>query len=312
VCADYGAPMKFSVWPSPARPTAEVLDLAQHADAAGWFGFWFADHYMPNTETGEVEHGDVHEVWSVLPAVAAVTESIRVGPLVAPTSVHHPAVLANRAVTLDHVSNGRMVLGLGAGWQVNEHRAYGIELEEPKVRVDRFEEAIQIVRSLLDEDRTTFAGTHYTITDAPSDPSPIQDLLPIVVGTSGKRMCRITATHAQEWNTWGTPAEAGRKRAIFDAACERAGVDPASMHTSTQAMFHLTDDPERIAKIENVDATAKNSVAGPPERIIEVIGEYAELGFDEIIVPDFTLGETAEERREGYDRFAAEIIPHCG
>ncbi len=303
--------MKFSVWPRPSRSTDEVLNLARHADATGWFGFWFADHYMPNTETGEVEHGDVHEVWSILPAVAAVTESIRIGPLVAPTSVHHPAVLANRAVTLDHVSDGRMVLGLGAGWQVNEHRAYGIELEEPKVRVDRFEEAIQIVRSLLDEDRTTFDGTHYTITDAPSDPSPVQELLPIVVGTSGKRMCRITATHAQEWNTWGAPAEAGRKRGIFTDACERVDVDPATIHSSTQAMFHLTDDAERIAEIENVDATAANSVAGSAERIIDAVGEYAELGFDEIIVPDFTLGSTEAERREGYDRWAAEIIPNC-
>ncbi|MFT7476388.1 MAG: alkanesulfonate monooxygenase SsuD, partial [Verrucomicrobiales bacterium] len=228
--------MKFSVWPSPSRSTDEVLKLARTADASGWFGFWFADHYMPNTGDDTIEAGDVHEIWSILPAVAATTESIRIGSLVSPTSVHHPAVLANRATTLDHVSHGRMVLGLGAGWQINEHRAYGIELEPPKERVDRFEESIQVIRSLLDEDRTTFAGTYYSIDDAPSDPSPVQAKLPILVGTSGPRMCRITANHAQEWNAWGPPNVAAQKVEVFSAACERVDVDMAGKHMSVQAL----------------------------------------------------------------------------
>ncbi|MCP3937188.1 MAG: LLM class flavin-dependent oxidoreductase, partial [Actinomycetia bacterium] len=159
--------MKFSVWPNPARSIEEILDLARLADDLGYYGFWFADHYMPNTDSEAMQPGDTHEVWGVLPAVAAVTKSIRVGPLVSPTSVHHPALLANRAATIDHVSDGRMVLGLGAGWQINEHKAYGIELEAPKERVDRFEEAIQITRSMLDCEHTTFNGSIYTVADAP-------------------------------------------------------------------------------------------------------------------------------------------------
>ncbi len=301
--------MKFSIWPSPSRSTNEVLDRARTADAAGWFGFWFADHYMPNSENEAVLSGDVHEVWSILPAVAAVTESIRVGPLVSPTSIHHPAILANRATTLDHVSNGRFVLGLGAGWQINEHQAYGIKLEEPKVRVDRFEEAIQIVRSLLDEDRTTFSGTHYTITDAPSDPSPIQDVLPIVVGTSGPRMCRITATHAQEWNTWGAPDTAEQTLGVFSTACEKAGVDVATKHKSTQALFVLTNDQAKIDKAA-AGPMADNTIAGSEEAILDAIGRYIELGFDELIVPDFSMGKTAEERTDSYEHFTNSIIPH--
>ncbi len=170
--------MKFSVWPNPARPTSEILDLARMVDAEGWFGMWFADHYMPNTGSETIEPGDVHECWAILPAIAAVTERIRLGSLVAPTSVHHPAVLANRAASIDHVSNGRMVLGIGAGWQINEHKAYGIDLEEPGPRVSRFDEAIQIIRSLLDNERTDFHGTFYDITDAPADPKPVQSPLP--------------------------------------------------------------------------------------------------------------------------------------
>src|SRR5579859_5194259 len=113
---------------------------------------------MPNTGDLTPARGDVHECWALLPALAAVTQRVRLGTLVSPTSVHHPALLANRAATIDRLSGGRMVLGLGAGWQLNEHDAYGIELEPPGKRVSRFAEAIAIVASLLTEDATTFHG----------------------------------------------------------------------------------------------------------------------------------------------------------
>jgi len=230
--------------------------------------------------------------------------------LVSPTSVHHPAVLANRAATIDHVSRGRMVLGLGAGWQINEHKAYGIPLEPPKQRVDRFEEAIQIIRSLLDEDRTTFNGSHYTITDAPSDPSPVQDQLPILVGTGRPRMCRITARHAQEWNSWGNPETIPTKLAAFVAACEAVGVDPATRHKSVQALFVATDHGAEQAAL--ADPADENMVAGSADRIVEALGRYAELGFDEVIIPDFTLGESPEARADAYRWFMADIIPQVG
>lgn len=302
--------MKFSVWPSPARPTNDVLDLARAADKLGYHGFWFADHYMRDTGGEDIESGDVHEVWGILPAVAAVTDSIRVGSLVSPTSIHHPAMLANRASTIDHVSHGRMVLGLGAGWQINEHKAYGIALEPPKQRVDRFEESIQVIRSLLDEDRTTFEGEYYSITAAPSDPPPVQNPLPILVGTGGRRMCRITARHAQEWNTWGAPEMAAGAAEVFSTACERVGVDPSSKHRSVQALFVMTTDQDRVDEARS-GRMGTRSIAGSNEHIIEAVGRYDELGFDEVIVPDFTLGETAEERTEAYERIMAEIVPHC-
>jgi alkanesulfonate monooxygenase SsuD/methylene tetrahydromethanopterin reductase-like flavin-dependent oxidoreductase (luciferase family) len=293
------------------RSTEEILDRAKTADSLGYHGFWFADHYMPNTGSEELKAGDVHEVFSILPAVAMVTNNMRIGPLVSPTSVHHPAVLANRATTLDHVSGGRMVLGLGAGWQINEHKAYGIDLEEPKVRVDRFEEAIQIVRSLLDEDRTTFEGTHYTITDAPSDPSPVQDTLPILVGTSGPRMCRITAKFAQEWNSWGSPETAAKKLQVFTEACENVGADVGTKSLSVQPLFVITDDQAQIDKAME-GPMADNTIAGSAEHVIDAIGQYGELGFNEIIVPDFTLGKTREERDESYASFMADIVPAGG
>jgi F420-dependent oxidoreductase-like protein len=301
--------MKFSVWPSPERTWDELRDLARTADAGGWHGIWFADHYMPNTETGEVADGDVHECWAILPGLAAVTERLRLGTLVAPTTVHHPAVLANRAASVDLISNGRLVLGIGAGWQVNEHRAYGIELFEAADRVTRFEEAIQIVRSMLTQDRTTFEGRHFTVTDAPCQPRPVQSPLPLLVGTGSPRMMRITARHADEWNTWGDPDEATRRTDRFLAACEAVGRDPATVRRSAQAMVFMSDDESRLAHFRE-HATPDRSLVGTPAELVDVLGRYAELGFDEFIVPDFTLGRDPARRAEGYARFWSEVASH--
>ena len=301
--------MKFSIWPNPERPTAEVLELARLADTEDWFGMWFADHYMPNTGNETIKPGDVHECWAMLPAIAAVTERIRLGPLVAPTSVHHPAILANRAATIDHISNGRMVLGIGAGWQINEHHAYGIELQEPGPRVTRFDEAIQVIRSLLDNERTDFSGEYYDITDAPADPKPMQPRLPILVGTGSPRMLCITARHADEWNTWGAPDMAGGALAKLHTACEQVGRDPSTVWKSTQALVFMSDDDEFAANIKAGDMGPR-SIVGSSEQLVAEVARYAELGFDELIVPDFTLGATSDERTANYRRFQAEIASH--
>ncbi|MCP3939125.1 MAG: LLM class flavin-dependent oxidoreductase, partial [Actinomycetia bacterium] len=191
------------------------------------------------------------------------------------------------------------------------HKAYGIELEAPKERVDRFEEAIQITRSMLDCEHTTFNGSIYTVADAPCDPKPVQDQLPILVGTGGPRMCRITARHAQEWNTWGGPEMAGGARGTFDTACEQVGVDPASKHTSVQALFFPTDDQDQIDQIL-AGPMGERSIVGSNEHIVDAIGRYAELGFDEVIIPDFTVGNTVEERHGFYQRFMTEVVPAIG
>lgn len=299
--------MKFSVWPNMSRTPAEVLDTARWAEANGWHGVWYADHYMPNSGSEAVAAGDVHECWAMLPAIAAVTARVRVGSLVAPTSVHHPAVLANRACTIDHISDGRMVLGIGAGWQINEHHAYGIELEAPKQRLDRFEEAIQVIRSLLADERTTFDGSIYTITDAPADPRPIQDPLPLLVGTGGARMLRITARHADEWNTWGSVAMATSRRDDFVTACESVGRDPETMSTSVQALVFVTESDADAEGIRT-SSLGERSIAGTVDRVVDEIGQIAALGFDEFIVPDFNLGPGSDERREQLERIHTEVV----
>jgi probable F420-dependent oxidoreductase len=289
----------FSLWPSAARPAAEVLAAAREADSTGWDGVWVADHYMPNTSDGSPAAGETLEAWGLLPAIAATTARVRLGTLVSPTSVHHPAVLANRAATVDHVSHGRMVLGLGAGWQVNEHAAYGLDLEPPGPRVTRFEEAIRIVRSLLSEPSTTFAGSVYTLTEAPCDPKPVQDRLPILVGTRSPRMLRITARHADEWNTWGTPETAGAARRDLLRACEQVGRDPGTIRCSVNALLDLDGE---------TPAAGRAVVSGSTQQVVDAMGAYAEAGFDEFNLPDGNLGDTLGERRERLARFRSEVI----
>ena len=289
--------MKFSLWPSNTRAPADVLEDVRGAEATGWYGVWLADHYMPNTGDTTPVRGDVYECWALLPALAAVTERVRIGTLVSPTSIHHPALLAKRAATIDQLSGGRFVLGLGAGWQLNEHHAYGIDLEPPGKRVSRFEEAIAIVRSMLADDTTTFAGEFYDFTDAPADPKPVQAPLPLLVGTRGPRMLRITARHANEWNTWHAPDLADRIQALAEA-CEKTGRDPATMSRSVNALIDLDGSAPPSGR----------TLAGSAQQLIDQLGQYAGLGFDEFILPDANLGATVAERADQLARIKAEVF----
>ena len=231
--------MKFSLWPDNDRPPAELLDEVRYAEAAGWHGVWLADHYMPNTGDATPARGDAYECWGLLPALAAVTERVRIGTLVSPTSVHHPALLAKRAATIDRLSGGRMVLGLGAGWQINEHHAYGIELEPPGRRVSRFEEAIRSSGRCWR--RTPPRST------APSTSSPTPPATP----SRSSRRCRSWSAPAARGcsasprarRTSGTPGERRSRppshRAALLAACDKAGRDPATMRTSVNAFIDL-------------------------------------------------------------------------
>lgn len=289
--------MKLSLWPNSTHPVADILAEARAADADGWHGVWLADHYMPNTGDLTRADGPMHEVWGLLPAVAAVTSRVRVGTLVSPTTIHHPALLAKRAATVDHVSDGRMVLGLGAGWQINEHAAYGFELPGAKVLVDRFDEALRITRSMLDERRTTFHGTYFQVDDAPADPKPVQDRLPILVGAKGPRMLRLTARYAQEWNTWGLPEPAGAvRRALLEAAEQVGRTEP--LWTTTNWMLDLDGETSMPGRV----------VTGSLTQLQDLAGAWAEQGFDEFILPTWNLGATTAERQDRAARLKAEVF----
>jgi alkanesulfonate monooxygenase SsuD/methylene tetrahydromethanopterin reductase-like flavin-dependent oxidoreductase (luciferase family) len=175
--------------------------------------------------------------------------------------------------------------------------------------VSRFEEAVQIMRSLLADDRTTFHGEVYDITDAPADPKPVQSPLPILVGTGSPRMLRITARHADEWNTWGAPDMAGGALAKLHTACEQVERDPSTLWKSTQALVFMTDNAEFAANVKGGDM-GERSIIGSNEQLVDEVGRYVDLGFDELIVPDFTLGGTPEERAARYREFDDEVASH--
>jgi alkanesulfonate monooxygenase SsuD/methylene tetrahydromethanopterin reductase-like flavin-dependent oxidoreductase (luciferase family) len=297
--------MRFSLWTSANQPWSDLLAAARHAEATGWDGVWVADHFMGNAPGPVPADTPTLEAGSLVAALGASVERVRIGTLVYGNTYRHPAVLANMAATVDHVSGGRFVLGLGTGWQVNEHEQYGIELPPVGALVDRFEEAIQIVRSLLREPTTTFSGEHYRLTGALCEPKPVQDRLPILVGAKGDRMLGIVARFADEWNTWGLPGHIAERSAALTRRCDAVGRDPGEIARSAQALVFLTDDDGEADRLAR--DIPRPLMAGTPERLREVVAGFADIGLDELIVPDFTLG-TGAQKLEALDRLAREVF----
>lgn len=274
----------------------------QHCEATGWDGAYFADHFMPNGPDPTPLDGPTLECWSVMAGLAAVTERVRLAPLVTSVTYRHPTVLANIAAAVDHISNGRLLLGIGAGWQDNEHQSYGLELGTIKQRLDRFEEAVQVVQSMTRENRTTFKGDYYAVADAPNQPAPVQEKLPLLIGGSGeKRTMKIAAKYADEWNAWSDPALLAHKVGVLRAHCDTLGRDPAEIKVSTQAMMFLSTDEEFLK-----DKRGAGGIVGTPKEVVDIIGAYQEAGADEIIIPDFTMGSLSR-RRDTCDLFINEV-----
>ncbi len=266
---------------------------------------WIADHFMGDPPGMPAEIPTL-EAGSLVAALAATVDRVRIGTLVLGNTYRHPAVVANMAATVDHISGGRFTLGLGAGWQVNEHEHYGIGLPPAGELVERFGEAIQVVRSLLQQPTTTFAGRHYRLTDALCEPKPVQPELPILVGATGDRMLGIVARHADMWNCWGLPDRVGERSAALTRRCEEAGRDPDAVARSAQVLVVFTDDD---TEAERLSATsARPLMAGTPNRLRDVMAAYAEVGLDEFIVPDGNLGRGAA-KLDALDRFISEVAP---
>jgi F420-dependent oxidoreductase-like protein len=300
--------MRFSIWPSPAQSWDDIHEITAHCEQTGWDGVYFADHLMPNGPGPAPLDGDILECWSVIAALAALVPRLRIAPLVTSVTYRHPAVLANIAAAVDHVSHGRLTLGVGAGWQENEHAAYGIPLGTVRERMDRFEEAVQILRSLLTQPRTTFAGQFFELRDAPNQPAPVQDRLPLLIGGSGeRRTLRIAARYADQWNAWTTPELLAHKVSVLRAHCEQVGRDPEEIHVSTQALLYLSTDKEWLSQ-QRPARPGQQVIAGTPAEVADIVARYRDAGADELIVPDFTLGPMAR-KKDTCDLFMQEVAP---
>jgi len=301
--------MRFSIWPGPAQPWNGILEIAAHCEQTGWDGVYFADHFMPNSQETEPLDGDTLECWSVLAALAALVPRVQLGSLVSSVTYRHPAVLANVASAVDQVSGGRLTLGVGAGWQLNEHAAYGIELGTVRERLDRFDEAVQILRSLLSAPRTTFDGAYYQLLDAPNQPGPVGDKLPLLIGGAGeRRTMRIAAQYADQWNCWSTPDLLAHKLSVLRAHCDAVGRDPADIHVSTQALLFLSIDEAWLEERRQQWTGRPQVIIGTPAQVTDIVGRYAEAGAQELIIPDFTLG-SGPRKKDICDLLIEEIAP---
>jgi F420-dependent oxidoreductase-like protein len=290
--------MRFSIWPSPSQPWADLLAVARHADATGWDGVYVSDHFMGNGGDFGAEDAPTFEATALVGALAGATERVRLGTLVLGATYRHPAVLASWAATVDHASGGRLLLGIGTGWQENEHQQYGIRLGSPGERLERFDEHAQVLLGLLRAPRTTVRGRHYEVVDAICEPKPLQSPLPILVGGKGDRMLRLVARYADEWNMWGLAPTIAERRAVLDRHCERLGRDPAEVRTSAQALVLLTDDAAVARRLAEAPRAA---VAGPVSALVDAVGAWSEIGLDELIVPDFLLGR-GQQKLEAMDQ----------
>ncbi len=281
--------MLLSIWPSAQQPWSDIVEVTDHADASGWHTVFLADHFMGDGGGFGAPETPTFEATGALAALAARTSRIRLGTLVLGNTYRHPAVVANWAITVDHISAGRMTLGVGAGWQRNEHEQYGIDLPTPGERVDRFDEACAVMDALLHDPPADLAGEHYRLSGALCEPRPVQSHLPLLIGGKGSRMLGVVARHADQWNMWGLPEVIAERGAVLDRRCESIDRDPGSVHRSTQALVMLTDDRSRAS--EFLDSVAPRAAfAGPAEAFAELCGRWAAAGVDEVIVPDVALG----------------------
>ena len=240
-------------------PWSEYRTMAETAEAAGYASVWLGDHFLYRRKDEDL---GPWECWSMLAAIAAVTERVLLGPLVSPTGFRNPAVLAKMASTVDEISGGRLILGLGSGWNEREFDAYGVPYDR---RVSRFEEEFAIITDLIRTGRSTFSGEFFSQDDNVLIP-PARHDLPIMIGSTGPRMLEITAREMDWWNEWfanfgNQPDKLAKLVDQLDAALTEAGREPADVVRSAALFVELPGNGERT----------------PRKRITPISGDTAEI-----------------------------------
>jgi F420-dependent oxidoreductase-like protein len=266
-------------------------DAALAAEAAGWDSVWTWDHLLAIFGPWEQP---ILEGWMTLGAAAAVTKRVRLGLMVGANTFRNPGLTAKLATTLDTISGGRAVLGIGGAWMEREHDAFGFAEWGSGFgeRLDRLDESVMLLRRLLDGERVTFEGRFYRMTDALCEPRPIQGHLPILIGGSGPRKTlRTTAERADGWNTAGTVEQVREKLATLDAHCADVGRDRSEIELTVSFPIIVRDDRAEAATayqatlanngVERMDATPV--LLGPPESVADAIRPYRDLGFETVI-----------------------------
>lgn len=281
----------------------EIREMATTAEDLGLDSLWVGDHLLYRPADGPAQ--GPWEAWSMLAALAASTSRIQIGPLVAATSFHNPAMLAKKAAAVDEISGSRLILGLGAGWNEVEYRAFGFPFDR---RISRFEEAFTIIRTLLGEGSIDFSGAFYEARDCELLPRPAREGgPPLMVGSTGERMLQITLPHVQLWNAWfsafgNDPSRYPELRAGVDAACEVVGRDP---QTVARTVALLVSFPEGRGRIQGDYASAQAAI--PAAELAAALRSLARDGVShvQLVLDPITrasieaLGPVLEDLAEG-------------
>jgi F420-dependent oxidoreductase-like protein len=296
-------------------PMSEMRRLWRFADANGFDWFSSADHFQESPYRDG--NGDCFEAISTMTAIALDTTRVRVGSLVICVNYRNPGVLAKAICTIDHLSGGRVELGMGAGWHDHEYRGYGIPFEPIGVRQDHLEEAVQILRMLFDQKISNFKGQHFQLNEARCNPKPLQPHLRIWVGGGGeKRTLRTAARYADGWNApYLDPAAWKAKSAVLDQWCEKEKRDPRSIARTVNVGFYMGADAKGAARGEALykahwgeDQQRKGFFRGTPKQAAEMIAAYRDAGVQRL---------NAAFREGPYDwdalqAYVEEVLPQFG
>ncbi len=313
--------MRFGIFTGTTKGLSweEVRSLWIRLEKTGWDAAYLADHFMPNTPDPVA---DTLESWTTLAGLAVSTQKIRLGHLVSGNTYRHPAILAKMAANLDIISEGRLICGIGAGWQENEHRAYGLPFYTAGERLRRLEEACQILLSLWTQPKTTFEGKYHRLKDAPLFPKPLQKPHPeLLVGGGGEKVTlKIVARYADLWNGWGGAEIMTKKIRILEEHCAAVGRDPAEISRSANMTLLFTEDEGEIRELVKSfmkrfgtdEETARRSIlTGGVTKVQDTVGRLREAGIDQLIVPSFMPLPISlpSWNFDQLDRFISEVAP---
>jgi F420-dependent oxidoreductase-like protein len=294
--------VRFGIHAGPQHFTyADYLDLWRRAEALGYDWASVFDHFIPIYSDPE---GPCFEGLSLLAAMAAQTSRIRCGILVVGNTYRHPAVLANIAATIDHVSGGRLELGVGAGWYQMEHEEYHIPFHTTGRRIRMLGESAKMLKLLWTQHRANFKGRHYELTDALCEPKPVQHPLPLWIGGMGEQLTlRAVAESADGWNTFLMPIEQYRhKLGVLADHCAAVGRDPRAIRKSLVVQALVSEDG--VAQSGQGGAGGRAVLSGTPEQVAEQLMPYVELG-----VGDFILGVRAPADYKNLELFVEKVAP---